>query len=47
MDFLTEYKWYLLIGSEILFWALVGLFVVMRYLLGLERASLVLSVVCC
>lgn len=39
MDFLLEYKWALLVGAETLFWFLSGVFLVLRYWLGLDRMS--------
>ncbi len=39
MDLLMQYKWFLLVGTEVVFWVLVGSFLVLRYLLGLRRAG--------
>lgn len=44
MDFLVEYKWALLVGAEGLFWLLSGVFLVLRYWVGLDRASVVFLV---
>ena len=41
MGLLLEHKWFLLVANEALFWALLALFLVARYVLGLGRASLV------
>lgn len=44
MDFLLEYKWVLLVGAETSFWVLSGVFLVLRYWVGLNRASVVFLV---
>ncbi len=31
MDLLTQHKWFLLVGAEIVFWVLAGSFLVLRY----------------
>ena len=41
MDLLMEHKWVLLVGAEASFWLLSGLFLVLRYWVGLDRLSLV------
>ena len=42
MDLLMEHKWVLLVGAEASFWLLSGLFLVLRYWVGLDRLSMVL-----
>ena len=44
MDLLIEHKWVLLIGAEASFWLLSGVFLVLRYWVGLDRLSLVFLV---
>jgi hypothetical protein len=44
MDLLMEYKWVLLVGAEASFWLLSGLFLVLRYWVGLDRISLLFLV---
>jgi hypothetical protein len=41
MDLLMEYKWAMLVGAEISFWVLSGVFLVLRYWAGLDRVSVV------
>jgi len=41
MDFLMDYKWVLLVGAETTFWLLSVAFLVLRYLAGLDRLSIV------
>lgn len=41
MDYLVEYKWFFLIGAEVSFWVLSVAFLLLRYLLNLDRASFV------
>lgn len=41
MDFLLEYKWFFLLGAEVSFWVLSVAFLLLRYLLDLDRASFV------
>lgn len=41
MEYLVEYKWFFLIGAEISFWVLSVAFLLLRYLLDLDRASFV------
>ncbi len=38
-DFLMQYKWFLLVGAEVVFWVLAGSFLVLRYWLGLRGAG--------
>lgn len=42
MDLILENKWFFLIGAEASFWVLSFAFLVLRYLLDLNRASFVI-----
>ena len=41
MEFLLDHKWVFLVGAEASFWVLSGIFLVLRYWLGLDRVSFV------
>lgn len=41
MDYILEYKWFFLIGAEVSFWVLSFAFLLLRYMLDLDRASFV------
>ncbi|WP_141201603.1 hypothetical protein [Paludifilum halophilum] len=44
MSFLAEYKWYILITAEVLFWVFSISFLILRYWFQLNRASLIFLV---
>ena len=44
MDFILEYKWFFLIGAEVSFWVLSFVFLALRYLFDLDRASFIVLV---
>jgi hypothetical protein len=41
VDFFVEYKWFVMVAVEVLFWVLAIAFGLIRYLFGRERLSLV------
>lgn len=41
MDFFVEYKWFLMVAVEVLFWVFAIAFGLIRYLFGRDRLSLI------
>ncbi|MGI2709223.1 hypothetical protein [Bacillus cytotoxicus] len=45
MSILTEYRWYFLIGAEIVFWISAVGFFILRYGFRLRKASFIAGIV--